>query len=152
MTEPITIRRAEQVEDAYGDPALGAYTDHLTLDGQFAPSNPTEPVEVGRNAVITGGTVYIRDVPIVSYAEDPVPVDGGDPDPGDDVLDGGSPNPGEPVVDGSGAPVIVEEYPDVQSTDRAVIRGVEYEIDGEIGLWRRDASWGIQFAVTRAEG
>lgn len=107
MTEPITILRASPGEDEYGDPVGGSYSDHLTLQGQFAPSNPEEPVEIGRNAVITGGTVYVRDL---------------------------------------------EAAPDIRASDRAAIRGVEYEIDGEIGLWRRNSSWAVQFAVHHAEG
>lgn len=107
MTEAITILRASPGEDEYGDPTGGEYSAHLTLQGQFAPSNPEEPVEIGRNAVITGGTVYIRDL---------------------------------------------ETPPDIDATDRASIRGVEYEIDGEIGLWKRNTSWAVQFAVSRSEG
>lgn len=58
--EPVIIRRAEEVTNADGDPVGTDWADHLTLNGKFAPSNPSEPLEVGRNTVITGGTVYIR--------------------------------------------------------------------------------------------
>ena len=95
--------RAGSATDPYGDPVPGTYAKKLTLAGRFAPNNPSEPVEVGRNTVITNGTVYARTATV----------------------------------------------PDVLATDRAVIRGVAYEIDGEIGVWRRDAGFGIQFAVKR---
>ncbi len=100
--EPIVIRRASDDTDEYGDPIPGTFSDHLTLSGKFAPNNPSEPVEVGRNAVITGGTVYVRDL---------------------------------------------ASKPDIISTDRARIRGVELEIDGEIGAWLRADTWAVQFAV-----
>ena len=99
--ETVTIRRASTVMDPYGDEVPGPFTDHLALVGKVAPSNPAEPVEVGRNTVITGGTVYVRS----------------------------------------------DTIPDVKVTDRAVIRGVEYEIDGEVGVWRRSTGFGVQFAV-----
>lgn len=100
--EPIVVRRASAQTDEYGDPIPGAFADHLTLQGKFAPNNPAEPVEVGRNAVITGGTVYVRDLPT---------------------------------------------KPDVADTDRVNIRGVEFEIDGEVGAWLRADTWAVQFAV-----
>lgn len=102
MSETIQIRRATAATDEYGDPIPGTFSDHVALAGKFAPKNPSEPVEVGRNAVLTGGTVYVRDL---------------------------------------AAP------PDVMPTDRARIRGVDYEIDGEIGVWQRSVSWAVQFAV-----
>lgn len=102
MSETIQIRRAAAATDEYGDPIPGTFSDHVALAGKFAPKNPSEPVEVGRNAVLTGGTVYVRDL---------------------------------------AAP------PDVKPTDRARVRGVDYEIDGEIGVWQRSASWAVQFAV-----
>lgn len=103
--ETIQITRAGSATDEYGDPIPGEYANHLALAGRFAPNNPAEPVEVGRNAVITGGTVYVRDL--------------------------ASP-------------------PDVLPTDRAVIRGVTYEIDGEIGVWRRNTGFAVQFAVKKS--
>lgn len=60
--EPIVVRRASAATDEYGDPVPDVWADHLELSGKFAPNNPSEPVEVGRNAVITGGTVYVRDL------------------------------------------------------------------------------------------
>lgn len=100
--EPIVIRRSTWIEDSYGDLVEGPFVDHLTFEGKFAPNNPGEPVEVGRNAVITGGTVYVRDL---------------------------------------------KTQPDILSTDRALIRGVEYPINGEVGEWQRLSGWAIQFAV-----
>lgn len=106
VNEAVEIWRAGSATDDYGDPIPGVFAKHLTLSGKFAPNNPAEPVEVGRNAVITGGTVYVRDLPSV---------------------------------------------PDIRPTDRARVRGVEYEIDGEVGVWRRSASFAIQFAVKLAK-
>lgn len=103
----VQIRRAATSTDPYGDPVPGDYADHILLSGRFAPSPPAEPVEVGRNAILSKGIVYVRDLP--------------------------SP-------------------PDIEATDRASIRGVEYELDGDVGVWRRDDSWAIQFAVKRAQG
>lgn len=60
--EPIKILRASTVTNADGDPVSDAWDDHLDLEGKFAPSNPSEPLQVGRNTVISGGTVYIRDL------------------------------------------------------------------------------------------
>lgn len=101
------IRRAEITKDEAGDRVVGSFADHLPMAVKFAPSNSTEPVEVGSNAVITGGTVYARDL---------------------------------------SAP------PDVVATDRARIRGIDYEIEGEIGSWQRATGWGIQFGVKRVKG
>lgn len=100
--EDIIIRRAVVVENPDGDPVGGAWTEHLTLSGKFAPSNPSEPLEVGRNTVITGGTVYVRDL---------------------------------------------ASRPDIAAHDRAVVRGVELLIDGEVGAWLRSDTWAVQFAV-----
>ena len=62
VNEDVEIWRAGSATDDYGDTIPGVYAKHLTLSGKFAPNNPAEPVEVGRNAVITGGTVYVRDL------------------------------------------------------------------------------------------
>ena len=99
--ETIQILRATTTTDSYGDPVPGGFTDHIKLVGKFAPSNPAEPVEVGRNAVITGGTVYAR----------------------------------------------TDSVPDILASDRASIRGVEYLIDGEVGIWNRPSGIGVQFGV-----
>lgn len=105
--EPVTIRRTTSATNPDGDPIPGAWADHLTLNVKFAPANPSEPFEVGRNAVISGGVVYIRDL---------------------------------------------QSRPDIKDTDRAVFRGVEYAIDGEIGAWLREDTWAVQFALKRVEG
>lgn len=59
--EVVILRYVEGV-DEYGDPIPGDFAEHLRFDAKFAPNNSSEPVEVGRNAVITGGTVYVRDL------------------------------------------------------------------------------------------
>lgn len=100
--EPIIICRAVTVTNPDGDPVSSTWAEHLDFTGKFAPSNPSEPLEVGRNTVITGGKVYIRDLPT---------------------------------------------RPDITADDRAVIRGVEYAIDGEAGAWLRQETWAIEFAV-----
>lgn len=100
--ELIVIRRAQDVTNPDGDPVGTDWADHLTLNGKFAPSNPEEPLAVGRNTVITGGTVYVRDLP---------------------------------------------DRPDITAADRAVVRGVEYPIDGEVGMWLRADTWAVQFAL-----
>jgi hypothetical protein len=61
--EPVIIRRAVEVLNADGDPVGTDWADHFTLSVKFAPSNPSEALEVGKNTVITGGTVYARDLP-----------------------------------------------------------------------------------------
>lgn len=77
MTETVTILRYTEGTDAYGDPIPGDYLPHLSRLAKVAPHNPAEPVEVGRNAVITGGTVYIRDKERLDIrAEDRVEVHG----------------------------------------------------------------------------
>lgn len=61
----IMILRSVTEYDALGDPIRSEFQDHLPLTVKFAPSNSTEPVEVGRKSVITGGTVYARDLDTV---------------------------------------------------------------------------------------
>lgn len=101
--EGITILRYQTATDAYGDPIPGTYEPHITVSGKVAPSNPSEPVEVGRNAVITGGTIYIR----------------------------------------HGAAL------DITNEDRVRVRGVDYEIDGEVGVWKRRTEYGHQLAFKK---
>lgn len=106
MDEPIQVTRAAPTADVYGDPIPGEYENHVLLVGKFAPSalsSTSEPVEIGRAVVISGGAVYVR----------------------------------------------TPSIPDIVATDRVLIRGVEYDIDGEIGVWRRSGEFGIQFAVKR---
>ena len=106
MSEQITIRRASDEADVYGDPIPGVFSDHITWFGKFSPNNPSEASEVGRNKVIAGGAVYVRDLPV---------------------------------------------RPDLRPTDRAIVRGVEYEIDGEVNVWARSTSWAIHFVVKLAK-
>jgi len=103
--EPIVIRRAVEVINPDGDPVGTDWADHLTLSAKFAPSNPSEALEVGKNTVITGGTVYVRDLPA---------------------------------------------RPDISADDRVKVRGVEYDIDGEVGAWLRQSTWAVQFAIKAA--
>lgn len=104
--ESIAVLRAKDATDAYGDPVPGKFTTHITVVGKVAPNNPAEPVEVGRNAVITGGTVYLR----------------------------------------------VDAVPDILPTDRVTIRDNTFEVDGEIGVWKRSANFGVQFAFKQIAG
>lgn len=60
--EPVVIRREVVTSNPDGDPITSGWVDHLTLEAKFAPSNPGEPSEIGRDAVITGGVVYVRDL------------------------------------------------------------------------------------------
>lgn len=53
------------------------------------------------------------------------------------------------TISGGAVYARVPSIPDIASTDRVLIRGVEYDIDGEIGVWRRSGEFGIQFAVKR---
>ena len=77
MTGTVTILRYTEGTDPYGDPIPGEYLPHLTVEARVAPNNPSEPVEVGRNAVITGGTIYIRDKEVLDItSEDRVEVHG----------------------------------------------------------------------------
>ena len=103
-TETVEVWRAGSATDPYGDPVPGVWSKQASYDAVLGPSNPSEPVEVGRNAVITGGTVYIRDLLSV---------------------------------------------PDIRATDRAKVRDVMFEIDGEVGVWRRSDSYAVQFAIKR---
>jgi len=107
MTEAVEIWRAGSVNDAYGDPVPGTWAKSTEYQCKFAPNNPAEPVEVGRNAVITGGTIYIRDL---------------------------------------------ASAPDIRATDRAKIRGLMFELDGDVGVWRRSKEFAAQFAVKRVTG
>ncbi|KTR77997.1 hypothetical protein NS234_04830 [Microbacterium oxydans] len=101
------IRRAAEVLNPDGDPIPAAWHDHITLDGKFAPANPSEPFEIGRTAVISDGVIFIRDL---------------------------------------------LSRPDILDTDHAVVRGVEFEIDGEVGAWLRKETWAVQFAIKRVKG
>ncbi len=61
----ITIRRAVTEEDAYGDPKEKSWGDWKTFAAPdyevlIGWGNADEPLEPGRNTVITNRTVYIR--------------------------------------------------------------------------------------------
>lgn len=56
----IGLWRATAAEDEYGDPVPGEFELIDVLEALYAPSNPGEQVDVGRNQVITGGVVYVR--------------------------------------------------------------------------------------------
>lgn len=56
----IGVWRAADAEDEYGDPVPGEFALVEVLEALYAPSNPGEQVDVGRNQVITGGVVYVR--------------------------------------------------------------------------------------------
>lgn len=56
----IGLWRSVEVLDEYGDPVSGEFALVDTLEALYAPSNPAENVDVGRNQVITGGVVYVK--------------------------------------------------------------------------------------------
>lgn len=60
----IAVLRSEPgstaAEDEYGNPVLDAEEVVQVFGALFAPSNSGEQVEPGRNAKITGGTIYKR--------------------------------------------------------------------------------------------
>lgn|GEM_PF-2534553 len=62
----IPIYRAAEAVDEYGDPRpvgpVDTWPEVLEIEGRHAPANPAEPLAVGRNTVIAGGTVYSRDL------------------------------------------------------------------------------------------
>lgn len=79
--EPIIVYRAVTEDDAYGDPKpvgpVSSWPVWNTFQGMFGPSNPSEPLEVGDNKVISGGEVYIRGVvPTGILASDAVGIRG----------------------------------------------------------------------------
>lgn len=69
-------------------------------------------------------------------------------------------NSSEPVTVGANSVITggvvyardLSTIPDIQETDRAVIRGKPFSIEGEVGVWKRHAGWAIQFAVKRVVG
>lgn len=76
MTQ-VDVYRASTTEDAYGDPQPGAWALWETFQGFVGWSNPEEPLQVGRNTVITNRTVYIRGTePTGILATDQVEVEG----------------------------------------------------------------------------
>lgn len=62
--EPVTRRRNEQIgEDRYHDPIYGDVDVVLEQTAAFDPGGSREPVEVGREAVITTPKLYFRESP-----------------------------------------------------------------------------------------
>lgn len=73
----IKVYRAGTSEDEYGDTQPATWALWKTLDGQVAWGNPNEPLEAGRNTVITNRTVFIRGTaPSGIQASDEIEVDG----------------------------------------------------------------------------
>lgn len=58
--EPIIIWRGEIALDEDDNPITSDPEPIHELRGLYAPNNPSETAEVGRNAVIEAGTVYVR--------------------------------------------------------------------------------------------
>lgn len=99
----IDVLRATTVNDEYGDPQPGAWAVWSSFSGKVSWGNPDEPLEAGKNTVITNRTVFIR----------------------------------------SSAPS------GIQPSDRVVIDGVTYDIDGAVAEWG-DPHVGTQFALKAA--
>lgn len=60
----VMVRRKPSVYDEAGSLVkTGVWVDHLALVGKVSSASSGESVEVGRNAVITTGTVFVRDLP-----------------------------------------------------------------------------------------
>lgn len=87
MSEVLNVYRATYEEDEYGDPQptlppaqwplWKTFSADMGNFVAFAPSNPSEALDVGRNAVIKGGVVYVRGlVPTGILATDQVEVAG----------------------------------------------------------------------------
>lgn len=85
--------------DRYGSPLPGADSTLLIPGCLYAPDASTEPVAVGRTAVVTSGTVYM-----------PVGVD-------------------------------------LATTDRLMIRGVLYTVEGAPAVWQGMAFGGVAVSV-----
>lgn len=101
----VTVKRGTPVVDEYGDPQMppsAQWPTWATFDGLVGWSNPSEPLEAGKNTVITTRTVYVES----------------------DTPTG------------------------IRDSDRVVIDGVEYAVDGKVGEWAdEDGYVGAQFAV-----
>lgn len=57
--ESIIVKRPEVIYDSHGAPQYGDLVVWNTFDAFCAPNNPEESNLVGRNAVITGYTIYV---------------------------------------------------------------------------------------------
>lgn len=60
MSEKVTAWRGPVEADPYGNPVQGDPIPWGEFVANVAPNHPSEPVEVGRSAVITGYTVYVE--------------------------------------------------------------------------------------------
>lgn len=58
--ETIHVWRGAPETDPYGNEVQGEPVPVLTLPALVAPNHPAEPAQVGRNAVVTGYTIYVR--------------------------------------------------------------------------------------------
>lgn len=88
--EPVTRRRREQTgTDRYNNPIYGDVDTVLEERAAFDPGGSREPVEVGREQVITTPKLYFP-----------------------------------------------RQWPDLTSSDRVIVRGVEYAIEGDLPDWR----------------
>jgi hypothetical protein len=107
--EPVTRRRQEQTgEDRYGNPVYEFVDTVLAERAGFDPGGSREPVEVGREQVVTTPKLYFR-----------------------------------------------QQWPDLTSSDRVIVRGVEYAIEGDDGDWRSPYGsdvGGLVVELKRAEG
>ncbi|GAA3581082.1 hypothetical protein GCM10022198_00220 [Klugiella xanthotipulae] len=68
----ITVERSTTVHDEYADPRPGRWAHHLDLvAAKYAPSNPTEPIALGRAQVIEKGEIFQRrdDIPDITEAD-----------------------------------------------------------------------------------
>lgn len=60
MSEIVKVYRGTVGEDEDGNPVQGDLALWKRFRANVAPSHPGEPVEVGRQALITGYTIYVR--------------------------------------------------------------------------------------------
>ncbi|WP_087507924.1 hypothetical protein [Cellulomonas iranensis] len=58
--ETIHVWRGPPGTDPYGNDVHGEPIPVLTLSAFVAPNHPAEPAQVGRNAIVTGYTIYVR--------------------------------------------------------------------------------------------
>ncbi len=60
----IPVYRGVPIVDRYGDaqmPPIAEWPEAFVINGKYGPSNPGEPLDPGKDTVITGGAVYSRD-------------------------------------------------------------------------------------------
>ena len=91
----IDVYRWTTTDDEYGDPQPAERELFGSFDGKVGWGNPDEPLEPGRNTVITNRTVYIRgDQPSGILATDQVEIDGVKYDVDGAVAEWGDPHKG----------------------------------------------------------